>query len=142
MLIASYYAGIAFTKSYVGYVHAIAHSLGGKYNIAHGEANAIVLPYLLKLYGKKIYKKLKKICSYVGLCDKNCNKKQASEIFIKKIEELNKKMGIGTKIDCIKVEDIPFLAKTADKEANPLYPVPLLLDAKQLEKIYKEIANE
>ena len=49
LLIASYKAGLAFTKSYVGYVHAIAHSLGGKYNIAHGLANAIILPYVLIL---------------------------------------------------------------------------------------------
>ena len=35
MLYASYYAGVAFTKAYVGYVHAISHTLGGKYNIPH-----------------------------------------------------------------------------------------------------------
>lgn len=43
MLHASFYAGCAFTKSYVGYVHAVAHSLGGEYNVPHGLANAIIL---------------------------------------------------------------------------------------------------
>ena len=70
MLKASYFAGLAFTQSYVGYVHAVAHSLGGKYNVAHGEANAILLPVVLKKYGKSIYKKLQKICLALNLCDK------------------------------------------------------------------------
>lgn len=142
MLRASYFAGIAFTQSYVGYVHAIAHSLGGKYNIAHGEANAILLPYVLKMYGKNIYKKLKKICVKIGLCNKNCDKKLASEMFIKKIEDLNLEMNIGNKITLIESKDIPNLAKTAEKEANPLYPVPVLFTAKELEKIYREASNE
>ena len=54
MLTASYYAGIAFTISYVGYVHAIAHSLGGQYGVAHGFANAVILPHVLKKYGKSV----------------------------------------------------------------------------------------
>lgn len=51
MLHASFYAGCAFTKSYVGYVHAVAHSLGGEYNVPHGLANAILLPMVLREYG-------------------------------------------------------------------------------------------
>ncbi|MFR8178849.1 MAG: iron-containing alcohol dehydrogenase [Dorea sp.] len=53
-----YYAGCAFTKSYVGYVHAVAHSLGGQYNIPHGLANAILLPHVLKNTGNPFTKNL------------------------------------------------------------------------------------
>lgn len=56
MLHASFYAGCAFTKSYVGYVHAVAHSLGGQYNVPHGLANAILLPLVLREYGSCIDK--------------------------------------------------------------------------------------
>lgn len=139
MLIASYNAGLAFTKSYVGYVHAVAHSLGGKYNFAHGLANAIILPYVLKKYGKAIYRKLWEMGKYAGLFDEKTSYKQGAEIFITKIEEMNKYMGIGTKIDEIDIKDIPDLAKTAEKEANPLYPVPVMMTAKELEKIYFEV---
>ncbi len=52
MLSAAYKAGVAFTRSYVGYVHAIAHSLGGRYGIPHGLANAIILPHMLRAYGE------------------------------------------------------------------------------------------
>ncbi len=58
MLHASFYAGCAFTKSYVGYVHAVAHSLGGEYNVPHGLANAVLLPFVLEAYGKAVHKKL------------------------------------------------------------------------------------
>ena len=139
LLVAAYNAGIAFTKSYVGYVHAVAHTLGGKYNIPHGLANAIILPHVLKMYGKKIYKKLWKIGIYSELFDKETPKEAGAIILIKKIEELNKSFDIGTKIDTIKKEDIPTLAKTAEKEGNPLYPVPVLYTAKELEKVYYKL---
>ena len=142
MLKASYLAGLAFTKSYVGYVHAIAHSLGGKYNVPHGFANAVILPYVLKKFGKSIYKKLWKIAVYTGLCNKETPIETATEFFIQKIETMNKNMQIGTKIDEIKEEDIPSLAQTAEREANPLYPVPVLWTAKQLEDIYFEIKKD
>lgn len=142
MLLASYNAGLAFTKSYVGYVHAIAHSLGGKYNIPHGLANAIILPYVLKAFGKKIYKKLWKLGVYARLFDKETSKEEGAKIFIEKIESLNKQMNIDKTIPQIKEEDISQLVTTAEKEANPLYPVPVLFDKKQLEKIYLQVKGE
>lgn len=141
MLIASYNAGIAFTQSYVGYVHAVAHSLGGKYNIAHGKANAILLPYVLKKYGRKIYKKLWKMGVYAGLFDKSTSKEEGAKIFIEKIEDMNAQMNIERTIPEIQENDIPVLAKTAEHEANPLYPVPVLYTAKDLEEIYREVKN-
>ena len=54
MLKGSYLAGCAFTRAYVGYVHAIAHNLGGLYGTPHGLANAVILPYVLDWYGESI----------------------------------------------------------------------------------------
>ena len=142
MLIASYKAGLAFTKSYVGYVHAIAHSLGGKYNIAHGLANAIILPYVLKKFGKSVHKKLWKMGVFAGLFDKDTSYEKGAKLFIEKIEEMNKSMNIGTTIPEIQTEDIASLAKTAEHEANPLYPVPKLFTATELEEIYHSLKGE
>ena len=141
LLLASYNAGLAFTKSYVGYVHAVAHSLGGKYNVAHGLANAVILPYVLKKYGRTIYKKLWELGVHAGLFSKETSKEVGAKIFIEKIEEMNSLMNIPLKIDGIVESDIPSLAKTAEHEANPLYPVPVLFTAKQLESIYYEVKN-
>lgn len=139
MLVASFKAGVAFTQSYVGYVHALAHPLGGKYNVPHGLANAVILPYVLKAYGKAVYKKLWKLGVYAGLFDKTTTYENGAKIFIEKVEELNRQMKIPTTIEQIREEDIPELAKTAEHEANPLYPVPVLWTQKELEEIYKKI---
>ena len=49
---------------------------------------------------------------------------------------MNKNMGIPSRIDCVEEKDIPSLAKTASREANPLYPVPKLMSSKTLQNIY------
>ena len=136
MLHASFYAGCAFTKSYVGYVHAVAHSLGGQYNVPHGLANAILLPLVLREYGSCIDKKLHKLAIAAGLADKNTPDHEAAELFIQAIEEMKERFGIVNIVNEIQETDIPKLAHYADKEANPLYPVPKLMDASELEKFY------
>lgn len=136
MLLASHKAGRAFSKAYVGYVHAVAHSLGGKYDTPHGLANAVLLPIVLRAYGKAAHKKLKKIAIYCGLADKNTPAAVAAEKVIAKIENMNAKFGIPERFDFIGREDIKALAAYADKEANPLYPVPRLWNRKKLEEIY------
>lgn len=69
MLHAAYFAGNAFSKSYVGYVHAVAHSLGGRYNTPHGLANAVLLPYVLQAYGRHAYRKLHRLAVAIGISD-------------------------------------------------------------------------
>ena len=141
MLIASHYAGIAFSKSYVGYVHAIAHTLGGKYNIPHGLANAIILPIMLEQYGKSIYKKLKTIAGYTNIATVDDSEKIASKKLITWIYDANKEMNIPRYINDINLDDIDELAIVASKEANPLYPVPVLYNKDELKNIYKIIKN-
>lgn len=136
MLRASYLAGAAFTQSYVGYVHAVAHSLGGQYNIPHGLANSVLLPIVLKEYGDTIHNKLHKLAVSVGMSKESDDIALSAERFIAHIRGLNKRMDIGESFSQIRTEDIPVMAKHADKEANPLYPVPKLMNAKELEKFY------
>ena len=139
MLKASYLAGVAFTKSYVGYIHAIAHSLGGKYGIPHGLANAVILPIMLRHYGKYVHKKLSKLAKLTGIANDLDSKEIASEKFIAWIEGLNKEFNIPNKFEQLKEDDILELSSIADKEANPLYPVPRLFDQKELAEIYKKL---
>ncbi len=136
MLTASYHAGCAFTRSYVGYVHAVAHSLGGKYNVPHGLANAVLLPFVLEVYGKSIHKKLKDLAIAAGIADEGTPAKEAAKRYIAALKDMKKKFSIGDYFPEIKEEDIPEMAAYADKEANPLYPVPVLMNAKQLEIFY------
>lgn len=139
MLMAAYKAGIAFSKSYVGYIHAIAHSLGGQYNIPHGLANAVLMPYVLEGYGKYVYKKLHKLAIAIGLSNKEESSKTGAEKFINAIKNLNEQMNIPSNFDMIEDKDIPQMARYAAKEANPLYPVPKLMNRKELEKFYYQV---
>lgn len=139
MLHASFYAGCAFTKSYVGYVHAIAHSLGGEYNVPHGYANAVILPMVLEAYGSAIYKKLYKLALEAHIADPQDSQEAGARKFIQAIKDMKIRFQIGSTIPEIREEDIPKLAHYADKEANPLYPVPVLMNAKELEKFYDQL---
>ncbi|OQC12367.1 MAG: Alcohol dehydrogenase 2 [Firmicutes bacterium ADurb.Bin080] len=137
MQLAAHYAGIAFTRAYVGYVHAIAHSLGGQYSIPHGLANAIILPHVLEYYGDTVYDKLSSLAKIVGIV--GISSKEKAERFIQWIKDLNKSMGIPNKVPGIIEEDIPVLVKRALSEANPLYPVPKFMDEKDMNAMYHQI---
>ncbi|MCM1034752.1 MAG: iron-containing alcohol dehydrogenase [Paludibacter sp.] len=136
MLRAAYCAGIAFSKSYVGYVHAVAHSLGGKYGTPHGLANAILLPIVLKEYGSAVYKKLARLARNAGVVTDQLSDEDTAKRFIAWIEEMNAKMDIPATVADIREEDIPEMATHADAEGNPLYPVPVLMDRQELEHLY------
>lgn len=138
---ASFLAGLAFTRAYVGYVHAIAHTLGGFYSIPHGLANAVILPYILEYYGQSAYKPLSELADLVGVCAPTDTDEQKARKFIGGIKKLNESMNIPKKIKGIKDSDIPLMVKRALSEGNPLYPVPkimLELDMINMYQIIKE----
>lgn len=141
MLAAAYQAGVAFSKSYVGYVHAIAHSLGGQYNMPHGQTNAVLLPYLLRAYGKPVHKKLKRLALATHAANKEDSPAMAANKFINTIEQMNARMGIPHKLAGIDPLDIPQMAAHAAREANPLYPVPVLMDKSRLAAFYHAAAD-
>lgn len=141
MLTAAYKAGVAFSKSYVGYIHAIAHSLGGTYGVPHGLANAVTMPYVLEAYGESAYKALHRLGVYAGVCSVSDTPEVGAKAFIAAIRDMNASMGIPETIRDIRKEDIPAMALHAEKEANPLYPVPRLMTQKELEILYYQMVD-
>lgn len=138
MLKASYYAGMAFTRAYVGYVHAIAHNLGGHYGVPHGLANAVILPYVLEYFGESAHARLAKLAVISGVKTDGSDADKANA-FIAAIKKLNADMNIPDGFDFIKEEDIPTLVKRALKEANPLYPVPKIMDEADCEAVIRRL---
>ncbi|MEG1529397.1 MAG: iron-containing alcohol dehydrogenase [Clostridia bacterium] len=137
---ASFLAGMAFTRAYVGYVHAMAHTLGGFYGVPHGLANSIILPYVLEAYGEKAHKKLAQLADAVGIIGNNDAEKATK--FIQAIKDLNASMEIPTKIEGkwhIEEKDLPTMIKRALSEANPLYPCPVLFGYKEIEALFRKI---
>lgn len=141
MLHAAYKAGLAFSKSYVGYIHALAHALGGKYGTAHGLANAVIMPYVLEAYGSRAHKKLHQLGVAAGVASRDDTPEAGAVKFIDAIRKLNANMNIPNKLAGIEKKDVDALARHAEKEANPLYPVPLLMTRKELEGIYSQVAD-
>lgn len=138
MLWASFYAGQAFTRAYVGYVHAIAHNLGGMYNVPHGLANAIILPYVLEYYGETAHARLAKLAVIAGVKTDGTDKEKA-EAFIEAIKTLNRNMNIPDGFDMIQEKDIPTIVKRALKEGNPLYPVPKVMEYADCEAVIRRM---
>ncbi len=140
---AAYLAGKAFTVAYVGYVHAVAHTLGGFYGVPHGLANAVILPYVLRAYGKSAHKKLAELADVIGITGATAQEK--ADKFIDWIDEMNASMNIPNKIKArdgstlIKEEDLPEMIAHALSEANPLYPCPCVWGKEELEAIYRSI---
>lgn len=141
MMEAAYCAGAAFSQSYVGYVHAVAHSLGGQYDIPHGLANAVLLPVVLECYGSSAQKKLHRLAVTAGIASHEESAAAGSEKFICAVREMNRRLGIPETLPGIKEEDIPMMAAYAAREADPLYPVPVIWGADQLERFYYAVMD-
>lgn len=139
MLLASHYAGLAFTRAYVGYVHAIAHNLGGLYSIPHGLANAVVLPYVLEYYGSSVYRSLAELADFAGLASANQSTEEKAKVFISAVKELLRKFDIPEHFEQIRDEDIPLIVSRALHEANPLYPVPKIMFEDDCTALVKKI---
>lgn len=141
MLIASYKAGAAFTRTGVGNVHAIAHTIGGLYHVPHGLANAVVLPIVLDDYGSTVYRPLARLAEMSKVCMEGSDEEKA-KAFIEQIRWMNESMGIPKHLPQIQKEDVAKMSGWADKEANPLYPVPVIYDKKHFERIILKVAGK
>ena len=139
MALASFYAGSAFTRAYVGYVHAIAHNMGGLYGVPHGLANAIILPQVLRFCREDAGHKLARLARAGGIGGKSESDEVLSYRFIEKIEGMNRNMNIPTTIKELQEKDIPLIAERALREANPAYPVPRLMSHEECEALVRKM---
>ncbi|CEO25320.1 L-threonine dehydrogenase [Paraclostridium sordellii] len=126
MAYAEYLAGMAFNSASLGYVHAIAHQLGGFYNLPHGVCNAILLPEVQEFNSRVSSKKLKDIAKFMGVDTSNMSDEEGAKSCINAIRKLSSDVGIpsGLKELGVKVEDFDTLADNALKDAcgltNPI----------------------
>ena len=133
----AFFAGRAFTRGCVGYVHAIGHTLGGLYGVAHGLAMAVLLPHVMREFGASAHKRLAELADVCGIG--GANEAEKANAFIRWIEETNAKMGLPDGFDVIRDEDIPQMIAWARKEANPLYPVPVVWGEQDFRRLIQSI---
>lgn len=139
MSLASTYAGIAFTRANVGYVHAIAHQFGGLYHTPHGLANAIMLPHVLKYSAPAITGRLAALAVRARVGSEGESEVELAGKFLDAVDELNRDLGIPTHLDALQEVDIPALAKAACHEAHTAYPVPRYMTQAVCEDIIRQV---
>ena len=137
LLLASFNAGVAFTRACVGNVHAIAHTLGGLYNVPHGLANAVLLPVVLRDYGVAAHKPLARLAGLVGIGGETEQAK--ADAFIDAIFAMNAELGIPDGFTEIREADLPQMAAWAAAEANPTYPVPVIYNKARFISVIRQV---
>jgi alcohol dehydrogenase class IV len=138
MALASTYAGFAFTRANVGYVHAIAHQFGGLYHTPHGLANAIMLPLVLKFSSPAITERLALLAVRARVGSEDEATDVLAQKFLDAVDQLNSDLGIPTTLEALREADIPALAKAACWEAHTGYPVPRYLSQAACEDLIRQ----
>lgn len=138
MSLASTYAGFAFTRANVGYVHAIAHQFGGLYHTPHGLANAIMLPFVLKYSHPAIIDRLAQLAVAARVGSASESDDALAQKFLDAVDQLNQDLGIPTSLAALKESDIPALAKAACREAHTGYPVPRYMSQEVCEDLIRQ----
>lgn len=139
MSIASFNAGVAFTRASIGYVHAIAHQMGGYYHVPHGLANAVLLPHILDFSFENALCRYAELAIAAGLASSDDSQVEAAHKFVAGVKALNKTLNIQAGFPELKVNDIPELAKRAVREAYCDYPVPKLMNRAQCEALLHKL---
>jgi alcohol dehydrogenase class IV len=139
MALASYYAGLAFTRTSVGYVHAIAHTFGAFYGTPHGLANALALPHVLEFSLETAGPRLALMADWIGVAGEGASNREKAEAFIAAVRELEERVQIPAALEALRAEDVPAIAQRALKEAHMNYPVPRYMVQAECEGLLQRI---
>lgn len=128
MVYAIFLGGLAFNNAGLGYVHAMAHQLGGVYDLPHGVCNAMLLPYVEEENAKYVPEKFRNIAKAIGCEVAGKSDKECADFVVEAIKALSKEVGIPSKLSDLGVNevDLDLLADNAMKDAcapgNPFIP--------------------
>lgn len=140
MVYAVFLGGIAFSNAGLGNVHAMAHQLGGIYNLPHGVCNAMLLPYVEEENAKYVPEKFVSIANVLGYDVEGKSAQECAAFVVDSMKELAKKVGIPTTLGELGVNDVDFdlLAENAMKDiCAPGNPVEFTKE--QIIELYKKI---
>ena len=119
MAYAQFLAGMAFNNASLGYVHAMAHQLGGFYDLPHGVCNAVLLPHVQEYNAQLVASRLKDVGEALGTAVAGLSAEAGAQAAIAAIRALSADVGIPANLTLLgaKREDIPTLAANAMKDA-------------------------
>lgn len=138
MAYAQFLAGMAFNNASLGYVHAMAHQLGGFYDLPHGVCNAILLPHVESFNASICPARLTDVAKAMGLDTQHLDHEQGAAAAIAGIRKLSLDVGIpgGLTELGVKAQDIPTLAANAMKDACG-FTNPRTAEQAQIEEIFR-----
>ncbi|MFC0559146.1 iron-containing alcohol dehydrogenase [Halalkalibacter alkalisediminis] len=139
MVTGSLMAGMAFGNAGVGAVHALAYPLGGRFNIAHGVSNAVLLPYVMEWNKISCLTKFKDLAEALGIDTKNLTTHEAADRAINEMRRLSRYVEIPESLQDFGIpeEVIPDMAIDASKAKRLMDNNPRALSVKDIEKIYQ-----
>lgn len=142
MMMASLMAGLAFSNASLGLVHAMAHSLGGALDLAHGECNAMLLEKVIQFNYDAAQKKYDQLADAMGVEIDRYEVSQRASVLSRRVAALRTELGITQRLKDMGVssEDIPRLAGYAHKDPC-LATNPRIADPEDIQEIYKQIYN-
>ena len=138
MAYAQFLAGMAFNNASLGFVHAMAHQLGGLYDLPHGVCNAVLLPHVQSFNAAICAERLAVVAHALGVETRGLNPQEGAEAAIAAIRELSRDVEIpaGLRDLGAKLQDVPLLAANALKDACGLTN-PRAADQRQIEEIFR-----
>jgi len=144
MLLGSYLAGLALAQAGVGAVHAMAYPLGAFYDIPHGEANAVLLPYVLRHNIMACPERFAAMASALAELPGDMNTRDAAYSCLHEVMDLSEDVGIPATLKDLNVPQaaVPEMAQKAMTVARPIANNPRKVRAEDLEEIYHQAFGE
>jgi len=140
MSVASYMAGMAFFNAGVAGVHALAYPLGGQFHLPHGEANAVLLPYVMNHIKEACHTRMKDLLCALDASYTDMASEEATHIFIDKLFDIIKEVELPTKLELYSIpkDAIGLLTADAKKQTRLLARSPLELTYDDIYTIYTD----
>jgi alcohol dehydrogenase len=135
---AQFLAGMAFNNAFLGYVHAMAHQLGGQYNLPHGVCNALLLPHVEAVNASACAPRMGDVARALGVDTTGLSTEAAAQSAVKAMFDLARTVGIPARLSDlgVKREDIPMMAINAMKDGSGATN-PRKLTQAEIEAIYE-----
>ena len=140
MAIASTLAGVAFSNAGVGLVHAMAHPLGGRFDVPHGVANAILLPLVIRFNLIACLEKFGQVAQALGEKVEELSAVDAGKKAVEAVMQLSADIGIPDHLSevSVKVEGVPQMAADAMNMKRAIGCNPRMVKQEEIEKLYRE----
>ncbi len=142
LLVGSFHAGMAFTRTFVGYVHAFSHNIGGKYGVPHGLGNAVLLPHIMEMFKDVSADRFAKLSDLLEIADKKASKKAKSQAFVNYLFDLNKELNLPERLEKFPQSGVEEILEAGFKEAHGQYPVPYYLTKEEGLAILNKVCDK